>query len=687
MRRRPSQKGGTFFPDLRRPHHDDVRMPMDVVAPEKQRSPWLSRALVRMLDERKSLDYLWLATFAALPIALAWWIGVISTTGDEFVGYGDRPNWTLLVAILPVAAFAMRWVVRRIGPVSSRELPASVPPVVGLIKTDAGKQQAYAAFRKVLLAPSNLAVALVITFLINAIDVAQLAGIYLSGVSQVCTQSVARDSLGDIYDPEAAGLCAQELPKLDETPRLRIPISAMCCEVERDWSVAYLSQAASAPGKWPNLALNVSAYSVQFAVVFIGVLASILVFRHNMFFLGRIYQRRRVPAGEEHLYIHIDIDDKEKCFGFRAANDAFNVQVLMLAVAGVFVLTTRFANAGADPEGALTGLFPDVGQLLAVLTLVASLAIASLPMLVKLLPRIQMGGAERVPASLVYYLREFLADDDWASGDDTPREEIDAVAAQFAENAFWPTGNNRAKQIYFLSFWVLLIALVPDPRAIAPALPPWAMLAGWAVAAILAWGATVGLFRFVQTMLAYIDDRLVESPAHSTGDGARQRRRKIPIGVFISYRRDETAAYTGRLYDTISEHVGKDRVFMDLDKIPGGVDFVVAMKRAIDSAQAMIVVIGPRWLTIALRNGRPRIQDPSDFVHQELALGLQRGIRIFPVLVGGATMPLEAYLPDGLKRLAVYNAIDITDSRWNHDVGRLIDDLSMVPPRSRTGAL
>ena len=660
---------------------------MDVVAPEKQRSPWLSRALVRMLDERKSLDYLWLATFAALPIALAWWIGVISTTGDEFVGYGDRPNWTLLVAILPVAAFAMRWVVRRIGPVSSRELPASVPPVVGLIKTDAGKQQAYAAFRKVLLAPSNLAVALVITFLINAIDVAQLAGIYLSGVSQVCTQSVARDSLGDIYDPEAAGLCAQELPKLDETPRLRIPISAMCCEVERDWSVAYLSQAASAPGKWPNLALNVSAYSVQFAVVFIGVLASILVFRHNMFFLGRIYQRRRVPAGEEHLYIHIDIDDKEKCFGFRAANDAFNVQVLMLAVAGVFVLTTRFANAGADPEGALTGLFPDVGQLLAVLTLVASLAIASLPMLVKLLPRIQMGGAERVPASLVYYLREFLADDDWASGDDTPREEIDAVAAQFAENAFWPTGNNRAKQIYFLSFWVLLIALVPDPRAIAPALPRWAMLAGWAVAAILAWGATVGLFRFVQTMLAYIDDRLVESPAHSTGDGARQRRRKIPIGVFISYRRDETAAYTGRLYDTISEHVGKDRVFMDLDKIPGGVDFVVAMKRAIDSAQAMIVVIGPRWLTIALRNGRPRIQDPSDFVHQELALGLQRGIRIFPVLVGGATMPLEAYLPDGLKRLAVYNAIDITDSRWNHDVGRLIDDLSMVPPRSRTGAL
>ena len=78
-----------------------------------------------------------------------------------------------------------------------------------------------------------------------------------------------------------------------------------------------------------------------------------------------------------------------------------------------------------------------------------------------------------------------------------------------------------------------------------------------------------------------------------------------------------------------------------------------------------------------------RIQDPSDFVHQELALGLQRGISIFPVLVGGAAMPSEADLPNGLKRLTAYNAIEITDSRWNHDVGRLIEDLKTIPRRSR----
>ena len=79
------------------------------------------------------------------------------------------------------------------------------------------------------------------------------------------------------------------------------------------------------------------------------------------------------------------------------------------------------------------------------------------------------------------------------------------------------------------------------------------------------------------------------------------------------------------------------------------------------------------------REQPPRIQDPSDFVHQEIALGLRRGLPVFPVLVGRATMPLEADLPDGLKKLAVCSAVEISDSRWEYDVGVLIKNLEMVP--------
>ena len=278
----------------------------------------------------------------------------------------------------------------------------------------------------------------------------------------------------------------------------------------------------------------------------------------------------------------------------------------------------------------------------------------------------------------------FLTDEAWTIDNDTLPEEIDAVAAKFAENAFWQTGNNRAWQLYFLSFWVFFIALVPDPRAINGEFSDWTMFVGWLLAGALAWGATLGLFRFLRAMLTYIDNRLVELPAHPIGAAAAQRRRTIPIGVFISYRRDDTAAYTGRLYDSLSKRIDKNRLFMDLDKIPGGVDFVEAMNTAIDSAEAMIVVIGPKWLTSAHGDGPPRIQDPGDFVHQELALGLQRGIRVFPVLVGGATMPSESDLPEGLSGFALRNAREISDSRWSHDVGQLIEDLVSVPSAKRS---
>ena len=146
----------------------------------------------------------------------------------------------------------------------------------------------------------------------------------------------------------------------------------------------------------------------------------------------------------------------------------------------------------------------------------------------------------------------------------------------------------------------------------------------------------------------------------------------------MSYRRDDTQAYTGRLHDSLVRHINPKRLFMDLDKIRGGINFMDAINSAIDSAQVMIVVIGPKWLSIAYENSPPRILDPNDFVHQEVALGLKRSIHVLPVLVGGAKMPDRAELPDGLKRLADFQAREITDSRWKHDVSQLIEDLETI---------
>ena len=96
--------------------------------------------------------------------------------------------------------------------------------------------------------------------------------------------------------------------------------------------------------------------------------------------------------------------------------------------------------------------------------------------------------------------------------------------------------------------------------------------------------------------------------------------------------------YAGRLYDRLAAHFGADHVFMDVQGIEPGVDFVDAIERALGSCEIMIVLIGKDWLT-ADSAGRRRLDDPNDFVRVETATALARGIRVVPVLVEGAEMP------------------------------------------------
>jgi hypothetical protein len=100
----------------------------------------------------------------------------------------------------------------------------------------------------------------------------------------------------------------------------------------------------------------------------------------------------------------------------------------------------------------------------------------------------------------------------------------------------------------------------------------------------------------------------------------------------------------------------------------------------------MLVVIGSQWLELADDKGRPRIQDAEDFVRLEVATGLEAGLRVFPVLVGGAAMPSAAELPDDLKALARLNACELDNARWDHDVGKLLGYLEEIQvPKNRVG--
>ena len=141
--------------------------------------------------------------------------------------------------------------------------------------------------------------------------------------------------------------------------------------------------------------------------------------------------------------------------------------------------------------------------------------------------------------------------------------------------------------------------------------------------------------------------------------------------IFISYRRDDSSGHAGRLRADLVRRYGESQIFLDLSIEPG-VDFVTAIEEAVGSCAVLLAVVGRYWLTVTdEKTSKRRLDNPNDYVRIEIATALQRNIRVIPLLVNRATMPHDDELPDNLKPLARRNALEITDQRWDYDVGNL----------------
>jgi class 3 adenylate cyclase len=149
-------------------------------------------------------------------------------------------------------------------------------------------------------------------------------------------------------------------------------------------------------------------------------------------------------------------------------------------------------------------------------------------------------------------------------------------------------------------------------------------------------------------------------------------------GIFISYRRDDAAGHAGRLYDRLREHFGDEQVFIDVEAIGPGVDFVARIEEAVAACEVLLALVGRSWVTAAHPDGRRRLEDPADVVRLEIAAALRRHVPVIPVLVGGAEMPQPKQLPGPLLPLARHNATRIDDDRFHRDVDRLIAALDQL---------
>lgn len=179
----------------------------------------------------------------------------------------------------------------------------------------------------------------------------------------------------------------------------------------------------------------------------------------------------------------------------------------------------------------------------------------------------------------------------------------------------------------------------------------------------------------------------LEGVAHEYSDVAQPRgdQGSRVRQLFLSYRREDAQDSVGRLYDDLVQVYGSDRVIMDLDQAPLGIDFVSYMREQISRTDAVLVIIGKRWLTASdtrRRSFRRRLDDGNDFIRLEIRTAFERNIPVIPVLVQDAVMPRETDLPEDIRPLARRQASTLRSQQWRADVDRLVDRLNGLDDRA-----
>lgn len=155
--------------------------------------------------------------------------------------------------------------------------------------------------------------------------------------------------------------------------------------------------------------------------------------------------------------------------------------------------------------------------------------------------------------------------------------------------------------------------------------------------------------------------------------------------ITISYRRDNSGVITGRIFDRLAAHFGRDLVFRDIDSIPPGADFREHINHVLDQSDMLLAIVGPKWL--GLRGGQTRIDDESDPVRVEIEASLRKKMPVIPVLVLRAAMPRVSQLPETVKDFAYRHAVQV-DAGQDFDVhaARLIRAMDRILRQKGDGA-
>ncbi len=169
-----------------------------------------------------------------------------------------------------------------------------------------------------------------------------------------------------------------------------------------------------------------------------------------------------------------------------------------------------------------------------------------------------------------------------------------------------------------------------------------------------------------------------------SAQNALAKRNEIARDIFVCYRRDDSAEVVDRIYGELEAAYPK-RVFRDVNEMQGGLNFEDQVKHQLRHCQAALVVIGPDWLDIRDSDGNVRLLNEGDSVRIEIESVLAReALRVFPLLVKGATLPRPGTIPPSLRPLLRRHGYSVRlDPDFKPDIDRLIVALDVTLGISR----
>jgi hypothetical protein len=144
------------------------------------------------------------------------------------------------------------------------------------------------------------------------------------------------------------------------------------------------------------------------------------------------------------------------------------------------------------------------------------------------------------------------------------------------------------------------------------------------------------------------------------------------VDVFVSYRRQDLPAAAGRIAESLADHLGPRRVFLDMQSIAPGAEFGVEIQKALRDCRVVLCLIGPRWDT-------NRLGDDDDYIRREVRAAIEARKPVVPIVAYGGRLPDRNALPNDLHGLLARQAVFIeNNAAWPSGMLVIRDEIDRI---------